>query len=380
RLKANGTVIDREEYYPFGDSSLRTFEKKRYRYVGKEKDLESGLYYYGARYYAAWTCRFISVDPLADKFTDLTPYNYAGDKPINKVDIDGLQEDKRQPTPSGDSGGDGSKGTGSGGSEVNAIRVEVHLVKKGESVWEIAEKSAGLNASNARINKMKDQIIEMNRLGKDGQIQPGDNLIVPESPLTRLNRSRASSQNQERSEYVTKLEDPLYYSFADGSLSGGSTNLDTLTVEPPTFVGGTDPVDLGTSKNPATDIINRLAQIVYSGGTLDDLIKPGSEIDESLIDDIGEALGGSYYGTDEAYAGSYAGSSVKLVTYKTNTSTFSYLRPKTYALDNLNPRLNQFKHRYAIQAFNTEDKIMFELRFKDKAARKKAILQLTSSQ
>ncbi len=93
RLKANGTVIDREEYYPFGDSSLRTFEKKRYRYVGKEKDLESGLYYYGARYYAAWTCRFISVDPLAAEYPYLTPYQNAGNKPINHFDIDGLQGD-----------------------------------------------------------------------------------------------------------------------------------------------------------------------------------------------------------------------------------------------------------------------------------------------
>ncbi|MCB0482670.1 MAG: DUF3380 domain-containing protein, partial [Flavobacteriales bacterium] len=101
RLNTSGTVIDKEEYYPFGDSSLRTFTKKRYQYVGKEKDSESGLYYYGARYYAAWTCRFISVDPLASKFADLSPYNYAGNKPINKVDIDGLQEDGRQGTPSG---------------------------------------------------------------------------------------------------------------------------------------------------------------------------------------------------------------------------------------------------------------------------------------
>ncbi|HRO76713.1 MAG TPA: RHS repeat-associated core domain-containing protein [Crocinitomicaceae bacterium] len=92
RLSTNGSMIDKEEYYPFGDSSLRTFTKKRYRYVGKEKDLESGLYYYGARYYLAWTCRFISVDPLAGDYPFYTPYNYAGNKPINKIDIDGMQE------------------------------------------------------------------------------------------------------------------------------------------------------------------------------------------------------------------------------------------------------------------------------------------------
>ena len=91
RLNSSGGFIDREEYYPFGDSSLRTFTYKRYRYVGKERDAESGLYYYGARYYAAWTCRFISVDPLAAQYVHLTPYNYAGNKPIGDYDIDGMQ-------------------------------------------------------------------------------------------------------------------------------------------------------------------------------------------------------------------------------------------------------------------------------------------------
>ena len=49
------------------------------------------MYYYGARYYAPWTCRFISVDPLAADYPYLTPYNYAGNKPITHKDIDGLQ-------------------------------------------------------------------------------------------------------------------------------------------------------------------------------------------------------------------------------------------------------------------------------------------------
>ena len=71
----------------------------QYRYVGKEKDSESGLYYYGARYYAAWTCRFISVDPLAHDYPHYTPYQYAGNKPINKVDIDGLEEEGGETKP-----------------------------------------------------------------------------------------------------------------------------------------------------------------------------------------------------------------------------------------------------------------------------------------
>ncbi|MEZ4789482.1 MAG: hypothetical protein R2811_05635 [Flavobacteriales bacterium] len=50
----SGNLVNREEYYPFGDTCFGAFAKKRYRYVGKEKDNESGLYHYGA-YYSSWT-------------------------------------------------------------------------------------------------------------------------------------------------------------------------------------------------------------------------------------------------------------------------------------------------------------------------------------
>lgn len=110
RLSTSGTIVDEEEYYPFGDSSLRTFTYKRYRYVGKERDAESGLYYYGARYYSAWNCRFISVDPLAGKYANLSPYNYADNNPINDYDIDGMQN--ASSAGSQPSGGDSSKKSG----------------------------------------------------------------------------------------------------------------------------------------------------------------------------------------------------------------------------------------------------------------------------
>ncbi|MGE0637499.1 MAG: RHS repeat domain-containing protein [Bacteroidia bacterium] len=92
RIDENGTVIDCDEFYPFGETSLHTFDKKRYRFVGKERDEYSGMYYYGARYYAAWTCRFVSVDPLREKYPWYTPYQYAGNKPIIAIDIDGTED------------------------------------------------------------------------------------------------------------------------------------------------------------------------------------------------------------------------------------------------------------------------------------------------
>lgn len=63
-LDNNGAIVNTQEYYPFGETSFGSYAKKQYQYVGKERDEESGLYYYGARYYAPWLARFISVDPF----------------------------------------------------------------------------------------------------------------------------------------------------------------------------------------------------------------------------------------------------------------------------------------------------------------------------
>lgn len=92
-----GAFLSKEEYYPFGETAYGSYSKKRYRFNGKELDSESGLYYYGMRYYAPWTCRFINVDPIWSDYPFYTPYQYAGNKPINARDIDGLEEEGGSP-------------------------------------------------------------------------------------------------------------------------------------------------------------------------------------------------------------------------------------------------------------------------------------------
>jgi RHS repeat-associated protein len=62
-IDAAGSWINHEEYTPYGETSFGSFARKRYRYTGKDRDEESGLYYYGARYYAPWLGRWVSCDP-----------------------------------------------------------------------------------------------------------------------------------------------------------------------------------------------------------------------------------------------------------------------------------------------------------------------------
>jgi RHS repeat-associated protein len=79
-------------YYPFGKESRSSasVNKPREQFTGKERDLESGLDYFGARYYNAEIARWISVDALSGKYPSLTPYNYAANNPVFFVDPNGL--------------------------------------------------------------------------------------------------------------------------------------------------------------------------------------------------------------------------------------------------------------------------------------------------
>ena len=86
-LDETGAVLTYEEYYPFGSTSYQAgagtaeVSLKRYRYTGKERDTETGLYYHGARYYAAWIGRWTACDPIGIK-DGPNLYAYCGNNPI----------------------------------------------------------------------------------------------------------------------------------------------------------------------------------------------------------------------------------------------------------------------------------------------------------
>ena len=60
-------------------------------FTGKEKDSETGFYYFGARYYdPALSGLFISIDPMSDKYPSISPYAYCVWNPVKLVDPDGM--------------------------------------------------------------------------------------------------------------------------------------------------------------------------------------------------------------------------------------------------------------------------------------------------
>jgi len=76
-----------------GGLSTTSGVPNRYRYNGKELHDELGLgwYDYGFRWYDPAVARFVSVDPLAESFPELTTYQYASNTPIQAIDLDGLE-------------------------------------------------------------------------------------------------------------------------------------------------------------------------------------------------------------------------------------------------------------------------------------------------
>ena len=60
-----------------------------FTFSAKEKDSETGLSYFGSRYYSSDLSVWLSVDPMAAKYPSLSPYVYCADNPVKLVDPNG---------------------------------------------------------------------------------------------------------------------------------------------------------------------------------------------------------------------------------------------------------------------------------------------------
>jgi RHS repeat-associated protein len=91
----SGQVLRRHDYHPFGHGDGVPTGTDPLRFTGKERDADTGLDYFGARYYASRTGRFTTVDPLMNTEAALTDpqrwnrYAYSLNNPLRYIDPDG---------------------------------------------------------------------------------------------------------------------------------------------------------------------------------------------------------------------------------------------------------------------------------------------------
>lgn len=99
-------LLSYEEYHPYGTTSFRSatgaaeVSMKRYRFTGKEKDAETGLYYHGARYYAPWLARWTAADPIGIK-AGTNMYGYCRGNPVTRTDPTGTQDNDKPSSATG---------------------------------------------------------------------------------------------------------------------------------------------------------------------------------------------------------------------------------------------------------------------------------------
>jgi RHS repeat-associated protein len=158
----DGKIVASYEYGPFGekvrtwiDPTLPTADKdilaaRAFRFSTKFTDVESGLVYYGLRYYDPSLGRFINRDPIGEA-GGANLYGFVGNSPVNAVDVLGMWrwefgrwvpedgDDPNNPPPDRDSGLRGSAGQGFGTSVLTRPVAGTEAVARAQ---EIAERSA----------------------------------------------------------------------------------------------------------------------------------------------------------------------------------------------------------------------------------------------
>jgi RHS repeat-associated protein len=91
-------VKQKDHYYPFGlnisalSSTAPLSKPNRFKLSGNEEQTEFDLnvYDFNARTYDPALGRFMNIDPMADQFYNLTPYNYVENNPLRFIDPDGM--------------------------------------------------------------------------------------------------------------------------------------------------------------------------------------------------------------------------------------------------------------------------------------------------
>ena len=98
-INLDGEVVQHIEYVPFGEVFIEersSIWNTPYLFNAKEFDEETGLYYYGARYYDSRLSLWISTDPMQERYPSVSSYTYCINNPIVAKDGEGKKPIYRQ--------------------------------------------------------------------------------------------------------------------------------------------------------------------------------------------------------------------------------------------------------------------------------------------
>jgi RHS repeat-associated protein len=116
-----------------------------YTFSAKERDLETGYSYFGARYYDAGLSVWLSVDPMAWKYPNWSNYLYCRNRPIILIDPNGLFD------------------------------IETGTIEKGDNLTQIAKQINEEFGTNLSVT----EIAKANGIKDPNKIRAGDKIILP---------------------------------------------------------------------------------------------------------------------------------------------------------------------------------------------------------
>jgi len=100
---SGGTNVEEIYYFPYGATRINSGSvNMKHKYTGQEEDGETGLYYYGARYYDPLLARFITPDTITPDYEDpqtLNRYSYVRNNPLFYTDPTGRQSNPYEGIP-----------------------------------------------------------------------------------------------------------------------------------------------------------------------------------------------------------------------------------------------------------------------------------------
>ena len=179
---ASGNLAQKIFYDEYGQSSSAG-SGESFRFTGRRFDVETGLYYYRARYYSPQLGRFLQTDPIGYK-DDLNLYAYGGDDPLDRTDPSGksILEVGFLIADIVELGSAVSSGTGIGlaianvaidavgvASPVPGISEAAHAIEGVAKVAEVGEKVAQVGEKAAEVGKVADEAKTVEKAATSGE-------------------------------------------------------------------------------------------------------------------------------------------------------------------------------------------------------------------
>ena len=279
----NGELEQMNHYYPFGGlmGESTNSDTQPYKYNGKELDRHSGLdwYDYGARWYNGIS--WMTPDPLAEKYYDVSPYVYCANNPMRYIDPTGMFI--------GDFIDEYGKYLGNDGindSKVYVIKTTKNNFDSGVSSAGISKQDAKMTIDFIRKNSGNTESFQADNIAYNNSVEIVGDLKNRQAMINIVNQDNGKGGTAESNnrEYGGIIRNGLVMESPKGTVSNPKTSINAEINHPDVRTG-----DVVFHSHPSGSIVERAGTNTIGGTTTTYLWHQAPS-----ITDINGAIGNEY--------------------------------------------------------------------------------------